>query len=297
MVIADRDPAVVRDHEGPVVASLHVELDVVHPEREGRLEGVERVLEVTVLPGAEPVGTDQHRVAAPASSHPVTTGTPPRPAPARPAGRRRRRSPGATAPRGRTAPSGDLHRLQGAVRGVCRGHEPRVVAHGLVVVAVDGERRPDQRASRLPASVATATAPNTSPPGLCSSCPTRSGVCWSRRAAGVHRHHLHAPADAQHRQPDRVRRRRAGRAPRRRGPGASWRCAGAARRRTAPGRRRRRREITSPSSRATTASAAPAPSTGGSSTGTPPHAITASAYCAGSTSARWSHTPHRACSR
>ena len=69
MVVADRDPGVVGHDEGPVVASLHVELDVVHPEREGRLEGVEGVLQVPVLPGAEPVCADQHRVAAPAHLH------------------------------------------------------------------------------------------------------------------------------------------------------------------------------------------------------------------------------------
>ena len=125
MVVADRDPAVVSDHEGPVVAPLHVELDVVHPEREGRLERVEGVLQVPVLPGAEPVGADQHRVPAPAKPHGpitrlVTTGTPPRPAPARRAGRRRPRSPGATARRRRSGRPAASIASSGPVGGVRR---------------------------------------------------------------------------------------------------------------------------------------------------------------------------------
>ena len=77
--------------------------------------------------------------------------------------------------------AGGLHRLERPVVGVRDGLEARVRAHRLVVVAVHG-RPPDRGSSAAPTTrvVDTSISPNTSPPGLCSSCPTRSGVCWSR---------------------------------------------------------------------------------------------------------------------
>ena len=65
-------------------------------------------------------------------------------------------------------------------------------------------RSPSRAATRVPGTVRTSTGPNASPPGLWPSCPARSGVCWSSDAARVDGHHLHAPAHAEHRQPDRV---------------------------------------------------------------------------------------------
>ena len=132
--------------------------------------------------------------------------------------------------------------------------------------------------------------------GLCSSWPTRSGcagrasrrrappsaACPGRRPARAGRQH---------------RRRPAGRTPRRPGPGASWPCAGAAPRRTRSGSTSAPpRSPARPGGRPRP-SAAPGASVGGSSTGTPPTDVTASAYCAGRRSARWFHTPQAASSR
>ena len=130
------------------------------------------------------------------------------------------------------------------------------------------------RPRRVPRHGRTSTSPNTSPPGLCSSWPTRSGTCWSSDAAGVHRHHLHAAADPEHGQAARL-----GRVEQRQLPGVPVVAPARRRARAAPAPYRAGSTsappvITSPSSRATT-DARPTlgrPEAGGSSTGTPPAA-------------------------
>ena len=74
-----------------------------------------------------------------------------------------------------------LHRLEGAVvepgqRARSRGRSPRTGGGGSCTVS----RSPTRPARRVPARVATVMSPNSSPPGLCSSWSTTSGVCWCR---------------------------------------------------------------------------------------------------------------------
>ena len=62
-------------------------------------------------------------------------------------------------------------------------------------------RSPSSPATREPGTVVTSTAPNSSPPGLWSLVADQVGRVLVEGAAGVDGHHLHAPADAEHRQP------------------------------------------------------------------------------------------------
>ena len=195
--------------------------------------------------------------------------------------------------------AGSLHRLEGAVGGVRDGaYETRVRrartgGGGSSPSAVSPTRlaQPGAGRGRRPS-----TAPNTSPPGECSSCPTRSGVCWSsvppactaitcmpRQTPSTGRPAASAASSSASSQAS-----RSARQPAVRGCGSASYGSGST---SAPP------VITSPSSRATTASARRLVEAAAAARVRRPHATTASAYCAGSTSARWSHTPHRACSR
>ena len=83
--------------------------------------------------------------------------------------------------------------------------KPGWVAHRLVVVAADREPVADQAGDPGAGLGGHLDRRRTRRRRGCArSWPTRSGVCWSRRAAGVHGHHLHAAADAEHRQAARV---------------------------------------------------------------------------------------------
>ena len=191
-------------------------------------------------------------------------------------------SPGATARRrrtGRPVPPSPRAMPSRRPRG---GHEARVLAHRLVVVAADARHRlaarPRPRGS--PAAVRTLSRAERVAAGAVLVVADHVGRVLVERAAGGDRHQLHAPAHAQ----GRAGRPRPAAVEQGDLPGVAVLApAGgrgrAAPRRSAPGRRpRRRRPPARRGARPPSAPRSSEPEAGGSRTGTPPAATTASAY-------------------
>ena len=179
-------------------------------------------------------------------------------------GRRRRGSRGATAPRPRSGRR-VLHRLDVPSAAYAAAVKPGWLAHRLVVVAADTCSVADEagHGARHVGHVDVAEAVAA---GRVLLVADDVGQVLVERAAGVHGHHLHAPADPQHRQARR-RPRRAAPAPTRRGRRGQPTVRGCGSAAYRSGSTSAPPVTTSPSSRATTRRPRRA-RCGGSSTGT-----------------------------